>query len=664
MDTKVTKGNLQEFATKLHNKYKSLFASKDIENTVAEIRSAVGSPLVASTVAEMTDTEKVYVYVGSETGYTAGNWYYYDGAAWTSGGVYNSTAFETDDTLSIAGMAADAKATGNEISNLNNALGELADGKELIDFTVIPNEYPTLNGFSPYLNWDRSEYIPVNAGETIYINNPHLTSDNVWYNASKEPQSKFSIAVGSPVSVTVPSGISYMVISNGSSTFFGTVYRKPLGLVTEDELNQWTSTMSTTKNATNNADKKAIENVGSALSDGGMNVGNMAFKRGSVNLVTGEYDSSSNNLAHYMVHWMFEPIKLELDSVIAHVKSGYKIRGVLLKPDKTYDSYFALTWSQGGTISELQNKKGYYAIVVVSRSDDAELSDEEVETAGLDTFWFEMALQTSEKPFDGKKVVNFGDSIFGNFRDTNETTDKSISKMLQEALGGTFYNAGFGGCRMGYHSDGWRAFSMYSLADAITTGVWTEQDSAIANPPTGLPNYFSDTLTMLKSLDFSEIDYITIGYGVNDYTGNAYIDYRSGLQEYQYFKGALEYSLRTILETYPQIRILVITPCWMWFPDESTGLLDYSSDDNVSANTRGLKLTDYVQACKTVCDNLHNPCVDTYTELGFNQYSYKAYFNVKGIDGVAVSDGTHPKQLGRQLRADRIAGQMIALFCH
>ena len=53
-------------------------------------KSEIGSPLVANTVAEMTDTSKVYVYTGSETGYTSGNWYYYNGTSWVSGGVYNS----------------------------------------------------------------------------------------------------------------------------------------------------------------------------------------------------------------------------------------------------------------------------------------------------------------------------------------------------------------------------------------------------------------------------------------------------------------------------------------------------------------------------------------------------------------------------------------------
>lgn len=123
----VDKDKLQEFAQKLTNKYKTLFSS----------------PLVASLAADMTDTEKVYVYTGYETGYTSGHWYYYNGSAWEDGGVYNAVAVEFDDTLSVTGKAADAKAVGDaltaieaEIPSIDNTLSVLdaaADAKKTGD---------------------------------------------------------------------------------------------------------------------------------------------------------------------------------------------------------------------------------------------------------------------------------------------------------------------------------------------------------------------------------------------------------------------------------------------------------------------------------------------------------------------------------------------------
>lgn len=115
--------DLDDLSSELTNEINSLSEdlSGDIDTLsekVTQVERAVGAPMVASLVSQMTDQTRVYVYTGSETGYTAGNWYYYNGTAWVSGGVYNSVAVETDKTLSVEDEAADAKAVGDEIKNV------------------------------------------------------------------------------------------------------------------------------------------------------------------------------------------------------------------------------------------------------------------------------------------------------------------------------------------------------------------------------------------------------------------------------------------------------------------------------------------------------------------------------------------------------------------
>ena len=83
----------------------SRYYSQLAAQSATEAAAFVGSPLRALTAAQMTNTEKVYVYAGTESGYTKGNWYYYNGLAWVSGGVY---------------MAADA-----EIATLEEMYAEL-----------------------------------------------------------------------------------------------------------------------------------------------------------------------------------------------------------------------------------------------------------------------------------------------------------------------------------------------------------------------------------------------------------------------------------------------------------------------------------------------------------------------------------------------------------
>ena len=89
----------------------------NLGNTIIDqIEHGYGYPFTASSGASMTDQTKIYVYVGTtDSSFTNGHWYYYNGSAWTDGGIYNSTAFTTDTTLTISGSPADAKTVGDYV---------------------------------------------------------------------------------------------------------------------------------------------------------------------------------------------------------------------------------------------------------------------------------------------------------------------------------------------------------------------------------------------------------------------------------------------------------------------------------------------------------------------------------------------------------------------
>ena len=63
----------------------------DIDSKVDSLAS--GSPLVASSTADMTETDRVYVNT------TDGKWYYYDGEEWQIGGTYQSTGIDPNDPV-------------------------------------------------------------------------------------------------------------------------------------------------------------------------------------------------------------------------------------------------------------------------------------------------------------------------------------------------------------------------------------------------------------------------------------------------------------------------------------------------------------------------------------------------------------------------------------
>ena len=99
------------------------------------LRDNFGTPNMVTTTAQMTDTDKIYVYVGSEAGWNNGHWYYYDAgtSTWVDGGVYNSTAFVTDATLTEAGKAADAKAVGDALALKADLAGATFTGNVVVN---------------------------------------------------------------------------------------------------------------------------------------------------------------------------------------------------------------------------------------------------------------------------------------------------------------------------------------------------------------------------------------------------------------------------------------------------------------------------------------------------------------------------------------------------
>jgi len=121
-----------------------------LQTDVAVINTQVGalangSPTPVATVAEMTDESAVYLYTGSETGYTAGNWYFWNGSAWTSGGVYGGAV--TDTTLSISGAAADAKAVGDALADFTIEVDDtLSEQGKAADAKATGDAFANVNG--------------------------------------------------------------------------------------------------------------------------------------------------------------------------------------------------------------------------------------------------------------------------------------------------------------------------------------------------------------------------------------------------------------------------------------------------------------------------------------------------------------------------------------
>ena len=244
-------------------------------------------------------------------------------------------------------------------------------------------------------------------------------------------------------------------------------------------------------------------------------------------------------------------------------------------------------------------------------------------------------------PLYGKTIVNFGDSIFGNAQPPVD-----ISTHLANKTGATVYNCGFGGCRMTPHTmTEYDAFCMYNLADAITTKDFTKQNEAVASG--NLAERYSAGLERLKSIDFSNVDIITIAYGTNDFNGyGATLDNAENPLDTSAFGGALRYSIEKILTAYPNLRIFVLSITWN-FSVDSDG--NYTEDSNTRINSGGQTIQQYNAKLKEVAEEYNLPYVDDYN-IGIGKFNRYQYFN--------TNDGTHHKETGRKLIASHLAKEL------
>lgn len=215
-------------------------------------------------------------------------------------------------------------------------------------------------------------------------------------------------------------------------------------------------------------------------------------------------------------------------------------------------------------------------------------------------------------------VVNLGDSIFGNVQNAT-----SISAKLTKKRGDVVYNCGFGGATLGPRMhEQWDAFCFASLADAICSGDYTAQHTALES---GIyfPDYFDETLALLAALDWSEVDLITIAYGTNDYTENVDIATTTA---------ALRQAVQCLQEKLPHVKILVITPIWRYFED--------GTDSDVKNYCGNGTLVDYKNAILATAEALGIRALDAYTGLPMLKSDPGRHF--------PADDHTHINETGRE----------------
>lgn len=209
--------------------------------------------------------------------------------------------------------------------------------------------------------------------------------------------------------------------------------------------------------------------------------------------------------------------------------------------------------------------------------------------------------------------------------------------VVGDRLGMPAINAAFDGACAGRNKyPAMEHRSLYRLVDSVVSGDFSAQQ--VEEVPR-----LKEHASRLATCDFSKVVYLGLEYGTNDFRYERPIGAGTD-KTTETFEGALNYSLRKLLASFPRLRVFLITPSWQ--------IEDGSLDRDVAPNSDGLLLTNYVDAILKVSEENHIPCLDMWRNLGLNASNYTAF----------SLDGVHPNQAGAVMRGNLIASFMETVF--
>ncbi|MCM1568068.1 MAG: SGNH/GDSL hydrolase family protein [Roseburia sp.] len=235
------------------------------------------------------------------------------------------------------------------------------------------------------------------------------------------------------------------------------------------------------------------------------------------------------------------------------------------------------------------------------------------------------------------EIVVFGDSIMGECRE-----EDSIPAKLSEVLGRETLNSAFGGTRMSRMDQARRlddnrdGLSMAALSKAVVTGDFGVQQTVHITE--GGTDFFDEAVDVLERVDFEQVKLVFLEYGLNDYHNAVPLDNRNRpLDEYT-FVGALRAVVKALRKAYPNLRIILVTPTYTWYPERGLTCENYDTGNGY--------LYQYVDAQLQAADELGVECIDLYHDL----YSHESYEDWERY----TRDGIHPNEEGRTLIARTI----------
>lgn len=240
-------------------------------------------------------------------------------------------------------------------------------------------------------------------------------------------------------------------------------------------------------------------------------------------------------------------------------------------------------------------------------------------------------------------ILCLGNDTFADDRDSKDSLTSMIAeKAADKDLNVSVINGSFAGTTISNEdqfitdetlSD---MFNLYWVVTALCEQDFTYQRNALTKVDGD--KIYGETLDELEALDMSVVDTLVLFYDGSDYQADRHVTDPSYEMNTSTYVGALSSSLKMFQETYPQVRIIVLSPTYMQFVDENGELQngDTYNNGNGAMPNYLLNLIDVTQEYSvTVIDNYYG---------SISEDNYKKY----------LDDAIHLNKKGREIIADRL----------
>lgn len=220
-------------------------------------------------------------------------------------------------------------------------------------------------------------------------------------------------------------------------------------------------------------------------------------------------------------------------------------------------------------------------------------------------------------------ILVLGDSIWD-----LERGESGIAALLEEELSNvTVYNCAIKGSRAAADDCGLTAMADYI---AGKREVVFPADAAAED--------------VLRQVDFSDIDYIFIAYGLNDYFAAVRRKNPDDCYDVTTYEGALCTSIEMLRESCPSAEFVILSPTYC--QGYSYGQVVHESTSYDYGAGCG---DDYAASAERIAEAYGYLFVDNYEELGISIHNGAAY----------LEDATHLTEKGRRAYAENLAFHLV-----